>query len=181
MSRAFCPTGSRSHQNMEWGEREINVKKTYLVELRRMFSSSGTIVLMAAGSAKCGEEQQGSTVDRNTWLAQPPGQEDFYCKYTLSISKHRTHTLSSGKQQSVPTATERQSPLTTFSCWRFTPAKGRQRQRPCSHTTKHGLIHWQKNKASDSIWPNVYLCLGPSLSLSVDVLIAGLSGVLCGG
>lgn len=39
----------------------------------------------------------------------------------------------------------------------------------------------KKNETSGSIWLNVYLCLGPSLSLSVDVLIAGLSGVLCGG
>lgn len=34
---------------------------------------------------------------------------------------------------------------------------------------------------ASSIWQNVYFCLGPSLSLSVDVLIVGLSSVLCGG
>lgn len=46
-----------------------------------------------------------------------------------------------------------------------------------------GLARGEKNKKQTlgSIWLNVYLCLGPSLSLSVNVLIAGLSSVLCGG
>lgn len=71
----------------------MNVRKCYVVELG--FSSSGTYVLMGAGSAKCGEEQRGSSVDRNTRQAPPPGQEEFCCKNALSISKHPTHTLSS--------------------------------------------------------------------------------------
>lgn len=47
--------------------------------------------------------------------------------------------------------------------------------------TRQNVEKKKKKKTSGSIWLNVYLCLGPSLSLSVDVLIAGLSGVLCGG
>lgn len=49
-------------------------------------------------------------------------------------------------------------------------------------TTEHELVIKKKKRSqtSGSVQLNVYLCLGPSLSLSVDVLIAGLSGVLCG-
>lgn len=38
-----------------------------------------------------------------------------------------------------------------------------------------------EKKGSGTIQLIVYTCLGPRLSLSVDVLITGLSGVLCVG
>lgn len=168
MNQVTAENGRKSIDNVK--------KKHYLVMSGSMFSSSRAIVLMRAGSTKCGEREQGSTVDRNTWLALPPGQEDFYCKYTLSTSKHPTHMLSSCKQQSEPTATESQCPLTTFSGWIWLCIR---KTAPEAVQSPHRT--WKKNETSGSIWLNVYLCLGPSLSLSVDVLIAGLSGVLSGG
>ena len=85
-----------------------------LDESGRMFLSSRTVVLMKAGSIKCGGEQQG-TVDRNSCSVPPPGQEDFYCKYTMSFPNISHSHRGSENRQIVPVATEQQSPFTTFS------------------------------------------------------------------
>lgn len=56
-------------QSVNWSEESVRsmLKKIVIWSVWGGCSrAAGTIVLMRAGSAKCGEEQQGSTVDRNT-------------------------------------------------------------------------------------------------------------------
>lgn len=178
-------TGRCTHwagQSRKWsvrltGKKPIKKKSQtwYLVELERMFSSSGTFVLMKAGSSKCGEVQPGNTVDRNTWLAPPPGQDNLYCKYTLSISNHPTHMLSSCKQQCEPTATEQQSHLTTFL---------RQHESSLPRSSRLSAEHRLIYRLKKSNVMHMAACLplsSPSLLPPVDILIAGFNGVLCGG
>lgn len=76
----------------------------------------------------------------DTRLVPPPGQEDPYCKYT----KHPAH----------------RDPENTGECQE--KHNGRVPLR-LSHG-RRSLLHTRI-----STRPNVYLCLGPSLSLSVDV------------
>lgn len=149
-----------------WSRPQQNVKKRRsVIWLSREGCSRAAGPLFWVVSAKWGEEQQGNTVDRNTWLAPPPGQEDFYCKYTLSISKHPTHTLSSCKQQSEPRATVSSYNFLMPKMARFVAAKERPPHGTCSQTTERRLIHGKKKS-------NVRQYMAECLPLSGSKLIA---------
>lgn len=136
---------------------------------------------MQAWNFKCSLEQWSSREagerSRNTWLSLPPGQQDFYSKYTLSVS--RTSLM---HVRFLHTADWANSNRVIVSAYNFLMLKIAGQRMAASET----MLVWQqrsrvKKKNLYIIWLNVYLCLGPSLSLSVYVLIAGLSGVLCCG
>lgn len=125
------------------------------------------------------------------WQEDLTGPATWTGRFLLSIAKH-PHT--SWKWQSACSDREMVSSYKFHitKIQRFTSIKGNLFQPvQWGHPTGTWLlvVGWLRGEGwmppsmshASSIWQNVYLCLGPSLSLSVDVLIVGLSSVLCGG